>query len=278
MFRVKFWGVRGSIPLPGPNTIKFGGNTSCVEVDCGSEIVIIDGGTGLRPLGLDLIQRGAITNGRTLSIFFSHVHWDHIQGFPFFRPAFMPDVRINLYGSKHSDIDIETSLRGQMVAPHFPLRLRDMPSKISFKGIGMDETIQAGPATVTSVELVHPNGAIGYRVACEGKSIVYFSDHEDPDAPDQRLMDFAQGADILIYDAMYTPDEYSGADGGGGRKGWGHSTWKKGTDFARRADIKQLILFHHGRADDQITKIEALAREEFPNTTAAYEGLEIRLA
>lgn len=277
--RIKFWGVRGSIPVPGPETLKFGGNTSCVEVDCDGEIIIIDGGTGLRPLGQSMMENGfGVGKGKKkISILFSHVHWDHIQGFPFFRPAFIAGVEVNLYGLKHSDTDIETALRGQMISPHFPIRLRDMPSRISFKELKAGQSVCVGEAVIRNVELNHPNGAFGYRIDFRGKSAVYLCDHEHSDDSEGRLVDFSKGADLLVIDSQYTPEEYSGADGGGGRKGWGHSTWKMGVDLVKKADVERLILFHHGREDTKIAEIESNAREQFSNTVAAYEGLEIFL-
>lgn len=275
--KIKFWGVRGSIPVPGPDTIKFGGNTSCVEVNCGDEIIVIDGGTGLRPLGLDLLQR-AIDNkkfNKKISILFSHVHWDHIQGFPFFRPAFNPEFKIHLYGSKHSDVDIECAVRGQMVAPHFPLRLRDMPSKISFKQLSGDETTHIGDILIKNLALNHPNGSFGYKIEHKNKSFVYLSDHEYSDESEQRLIKFAQNSSFIIYDSMYTPEEYSGSDGQGSRKGWGHSTWEYGVELAKAANVDRLVLFHHGREDNKVSEIESLAKKKFKNTIAAFEGLEI---
>ena len=148
--KVKFWGVRGSIPVPSPKTSKYGGNTSCVELNCDGKIIILDSGTGIRELGHDIISRNSVKNdGRyNLYMFFSHVHWDHIQGFPFFRPTFVPEFEINLYGARHSDVDIECALRGQMVAPYSPIRLSDMPARINFKGIKSGEVIQIGKIVI----------------------------------------------------------------------------------------------------------------------------------
>ncbi|MBI5184957.1 MAG: MBL fold metallo-hydrolase [Nitrospinae bacterium] len=278
MIKVKFWGVRGSIPVPGPETLKFGGNTSCVEVDCGGEIIIIDGGTGLRPLGQDMMANGfGSGKNKKLCIFFSHVHWDHIQGFPFFKPAFIAGAEVYLYGLKHSDTDIETALRGQMISPHFPIRLRDMPSRISFKELKADESVRVGEAVIRNVELNHPNRAFGYRVDFNGKSVAYICDHEHSDESEDRIAKFSKGVDLLIFDSQYTPEEYSGADGGGGRKGWGHSTWEMGVELVKETAAKRLALFHHGRDDVKVEEIESNAKKRFPGTVAAYEGLEICL-
>jgi len=277
--KVKFWGVRGSIPVPGPKTLKYGGNTSCVELNCDEKTIILDSGTGIRALGLDIEERNLVKENRKkdLYIFISHVHWDHIQGFPFFRPTFDPEFVINLYSSLHSDVDIECALRGQMVAPYFPIRLRDTPARMNFKVIKSGDVIQIGKIVVKNVTLNHPNGSFGYKIICENKSVAYISDHEHTENSKQRLVDFLKNTNLVIFDAHYTPEEYSGSDGDGGRKGWGHSTWMHGVELCREANIDQLILTHHGHEDTVIERIESMTQEKFSNTIAAYEGLEIDL-
>lgn len=278
--KVKFWGVRGSLPVPGPNTLRFGGNTSCVELNSDGKIIIIDSGTGIRALGLDIMNRDlAKENGKNeLYILFSHVHWDHIHGFPFFRPTFDPEFEINLYGSMHSGVDIECALRGQMVAPHFPIRLRDMPAMLNFNVINSGEVIQIGQIIVESISLNHPNESLGYKIIRKNKSVAYICDHEHSDESNQRLVAFLKNTNLVIYDAQYTPEEYSGSDGSRGRKGWGHSTWSNGVKLCREANVGQLVLTHHGHEDKIIEEIELLAQKEFQNTIAAYEGLEIDLS
>jgi len=275
--KIKFWGVRGSIPVPGSKTLKYGGNTSCVELHCDEKTIILDCGSGIRALGLDIEDRGFIKeNGKKeLYMFFSHVHWDHIQGFPFFRPAFDPEFEINLYSSLHSNVDIECALRGQMVEPYFPIRLSDMPARMNFKEIKSGEGVQIDKIVVKSVSLNHPGGSLGYKIICDNKSVAYISDHEYTEESRQRLVDFLNNTNMVIFDAHYTPEEYSGADGSSGRKGWGHSTWRHGVELCREANIDQLILTHHGREDCEIEKIELMTQKEFPNAIAAYEGLEI---
>ena len=277
--KVKFWGVRGSIPVPGAKTLKYGGNTSCVELHCDEKTIILDCGSGIRALGLDIEERGFVKESgkKELYIFFSHVHWDHIQGFPFFRPAFDPEFEINLYSSLHSNVDIECALRGQMVAPYFPIRLSDMPARMNFKEIKSGEDVQIDKIVVKSVSLDHPGGSLGYKIICDNKSVAYISDHEYTEESRQSLVDFLNNTNMVIFDAHYTPEEYSGAVGSGGRKGWGHSTWRHGVELCRDANIDQLILTHHGREDLEIEKIELMTQKEFPNAIAAYEGLEIDL-
>ncbi len=277
--KVKFWGVHGSIPVPGSGTLKYGGNTSCVELSSGGKTIILDSGTGIRELGLDIVNRNKVNGHRSydLSVFFSHVHWDHIQGFPFFKPIFMPEFEIDLYGPSHSDVDIESALRGQMVAPHFPIQLTDLQARINFKEINSGEIIQIGQMSIENVSLDHPHGALGFKITCENKSVAYICDHEHINESKQRLVKFLKNTDQLIFDSHFTPAQYSGSNGNGGRKGWGHSTWVQGVELCREADINQLILTHHGSEDNIVEEMEFQAQKEFRNTVAAYEGLELSL-
>jgi len=230
-------------------------------------------------LGLDLEKRDCIKENRKkkLYVFFSHVHWDHIQGFPFFRPTFDPEFEINLYSSLYSDVDIECVLNGQMVAPYFPIRLKDLSAKMNFNEIKSGEAVQIGKIVVQSISLNHPGGSLGYKIICENKSVAYIIDHEHTEESKQRLVNFIKNTNQVIFDAHYTPEEYSGSDGYGGRKGWGHSTWKDAVALCREANADQLILTHHGHEDIEIERIELEAQKEFRNTIAAYEGLEIDL-
>ncbi len=278
--RVKFWGVHGSIPVPGPQTLKYGGNTSCVEFNGDGKTVIFDSGTGIRALGLDIVNRDGLKGGKNnhLSIFFSHIHWDHIQGFPFFKPIFVPEFEIDLYGPIHSNVNIESALRGQMVAPHFPIQLKDLSAQIYFKGIRNGEKVSIGNLEVENVLLNHPHGAFGYKITCENKSVAYICDHEYSDESKDRLLKFLKNTNQLIYDSHFTPEEYSGSDGNGGRKGWGHSTWMHGVKLCEEANVNQLILTHHGSEDKIVDELESQAQKVFRNTIAAYEGLEINLS
>ena len=275
--KVKFWGVRGSIPISNPKNLKYGGNTSCVEVNCDDKTIILDSGTGIMPLGYDIMAGNLVkrSKNKCLYIFFSHVHWDHIQGFPFFRPAFDSEFEINLYSSLHKDIDIESALRGQMSPPFFPIHLKDMSASMNFKNIKSGENVQIGNVAVESILLDHPDGSLGYKITCENKSVAYISDHEHTEKAKQRMVDFLKGTNLVIFDAHYTPEEYSGSDGNGGRKGWGHSTWEDAIALCREAKIDQLALTHHGREDSGVDRIELEAQNGFRNTIAAYEGLEI---
>lgn len=277
MIRTTFWGVRGSIPTPGPQTNHFGGNTSCVEVDCGGTRIIFDAGTGIRQLGATLAKKAPLT----LHIFFSHVHWDHIQGFPFFVPAFTPGNTLHLYGAANSRGTIETAMAGQMEAPNFPVKLSDLPSTLVFHDVAPGQTIEVAPdVTVTAAAGTHPGGVLVYRVDHAGSSVVYATDTEHkPGRLDRRIVELAKGADIFIYDSMYTPEEYDGCVSGTPRVGWGHSTFEAGGAIAKAAGVGQYVLFHHDPDQDDaaVREKERRAREVFENAMCAYEGLVLEL-
>ena len=277
MIRIKFWGVRGSVPVPGPGTVKTGGNTSCVEVRCGKHLIILDAGTGIRMLGNELFKEGRIE----AHIFISHVHWDHIQGFPFFGPAFIKDNKFFLYGGKNVTTTLEEALYGQMNYPNFPVMIKDLPSGIAFNDLDEGEVITIGDneVMVNNVKLNHPNGVYSYRIDHGGSSLVYATDTEHYATPDSKLIEFARGADLLIYDAQYFPEEYTGESGGGSKVGWGHSTMVEGARVAKEAGIKKLVLFHHDpmHTDDLIDEKERRAKEHFENSIAAREGMVIEL-
>lgn len=277
-FRVRFWGVRGSIPVPGPGTVEIGGNTSCVEVRCGSAILIFDGGTGLRLLGNSLLREMPLT----AHLFFSHVHWDHIQGFPFFTPAFIRGNKIHLHGGLNVSRTLEETLAGQMDYPSFPVHLTEMGAAMTFRDLYEGEVVTIGPGNdvrVTNARGNHPNGVYAYRIEHEGKAVVYITDSEHYAIVDPKLKRLATGADVLIFDAMYTPEEYAGEVGGGPKTGWGHATFVAGCELAKAAGVKQLVLHHHdpNQTDAMVKEKERRARELFPNTIAAREGTVIEL-
>ncbi len=279
--RITFWGVRGSIPTPGRDTAEIGGNTSCVEVRAGKLALVLDGGTGLRLLGQKLLKEMPVT----AHIFFSHVHWDHIQGFPFFAPAFVPGNTIHLYGGNDVSRTLEETLAGQMDYPSFPVQLGQMGAQMKFRDMreGQVVTLDDGEGhelTVRTTRGNHPNGVWCYRFEHRGRSAVYATDTEHYSVIDERLVKLSKGVDVLIYDAMYTPEEYAGTAGTGGSKvGWGHSTIDEAAKLAKAAGVKQLVLFHHdpGQNDAAVREKERRTREWFPNTIAAYEGLTLEL-
>jgi phosphoribosyl 1,2-cyclic phosphodiesterase len=276
--RIKMWGVRGSIPTPGPSTVEFGGNTSCYEVRAGDTLLILDGGTGLRLLGQELLRQMPFEAW----MFFSHVHWDHIQGFPFFTPAFVRGNVIHMHGGLNVSRTLEETLAGQMDYPSFPVHLSEMGAKMTFHDLYEGEEIHVGAkqdVRVTNARGNHPNGVYAYRFDHGGKSVVYVTDSEHYAIVDPKLRRLAAGADVLIFDAMYTPEEYSGEVGGAAKTGWGHATYVAGVELAKAAGVKQLVLHHHdpNQTDAMVREKEQRARELFPATIAAREGLVIDL-
>ncbi|ACB00375.1 MULTISPECIES: MBL fold metallo-hydrolase [Cyanophyceae] len=275
-FKIKFWGVRGSIPCPGRETVRYGGNTSCVEMCAGNQRLIFDGGTGLRLLGEALVAESAPIAAH---LFFSHSHWDHIQGFPFFTPAFQPQNRFNIYGVTADDeIPIQKRLHDQMLHPNFPVPLQVMRAELNFVALALGETVSLGEVRVTNGPLNHPGGAVGYRVDWQGLGVAYITDTEHyGDRLDDQVLRLAQGADVLIMDATYTDEEYH--DPRHSKVSWGHSTWQEAVKVAQAANVKQLILFHHdpSHGDDFLDGVQAAAQAIFPRTAIAQEGKTIIL-
>lgn len=299
--KVTFWGVRGSIPSPGKMTADVGGNTSCVSVETDDGMLIIfDAGTGIRLLGLELMKHGFAQGGKTGHIFFSHTHWDHIQGFPFFTPAFVgakdeqkrsiPEKTntFHLYGAKKVFERLENTLRGQMEYQYFPIGLDGMGGEIHFHEL-QETALCIGQNLIVPQHLNHPNGVLSYRLESgNGQKIVAYAtdtEHYRDGELDVNVLKIAEQADIFIYDAMYTPEEYAGKPDNNTlsfkapRFGWGHSTWLEGTRLAQAAQAKQLILFHHDpeHSDEFLRGMERQARQVFPNTRIAFEGLTIEI-
>ena len=273
---IRFWGVRGSVPAPGPATAAVGGNTSCVELRLGDETIILDAGTGLRGLGERLLAAGRPVQA---SMLFSHVHWDHIQGFPFFTPVFRPGTELTLYG-RPDEGSLEAAMRRQMTWPSFPVEIDALPSRLRYGDFELERPFRVGSALVRAARLNHPNGVIAYRIEAGGRAVVYATDTEHHgDRVDRNLVALAEDADVLIYDAQYTPEEYSGVIGPS-RTGWGHSTWVEGVRVARAAGVGSLVLFHHDPTHDDaaVAAIERAAQSILPGTVAAREGLTIHLA
>ena len=273
-FQIRFWGVRGTMSTPGPGTLKYGGNTSCVEVRCGDRLFILDSGSGIRELGAKL------SNDENLDavLLFSHLHWDHIFGFPVFRPLYVPGNRFEIYGERKNDVSLEEHISRMMSFPYFPVPLDVMRAEKNFHDIDAGETLRFGDVTVKTSPNNHPMGCLAYRFEYRGKSFIYATDTEHYAAPDPVLLEAAANADILIYDANYTDEEYSG-EVGFPRTGWGHSTWQEGCKMAEAAGVGRLLLFHHDpeHNDDFMDDIERKAIDRFKNTVAAREGMVIDL-
>jgi phosphoribosyl 1,2-cyclic phosphodiesterase len=259
-----FWGVRGSVPTPVADNLGFGGNTACLTIGYADQpLLIFDAGTGIRALASTLADEAHF------HLFLTHFHWDHIQGIPFFTPIQHPDCTATIH-SNAEPADLERILAAQMRPPYYPIA---MSGNLSYQLIDTPGT-RIGDLLIRPFPLHHPNGATGYRIEATDATIVYASDHEHGDAAaDATLHDYAHLADILIYDAQYTPAEYKH------RRGWGHSTWREAVQLARSARVKQLILFHHdpSRTDQQLAQIVRDAQAEFEATIAAKEGWSIKL-
>lgn len=269
---MRFWGVRGSIACPGPATERYGGNTSCIEVRCDDRLLVFDGGTGLRPLGLSLPDSDPLE----LDHFYSHTHWDHIVGVPFFCPAYRANCTIHVHaGHLAGQGGIETALRQAMSEPLFPVPLDVFHAVIDFSDFNPGDTLDLGDGiTVRTAPLNHPNGATGYRVEFDGKSICYVTDTEHvPGSPDGNILGLIKDTDLVIYDSTYTDEEFPQY------VGWGHSTWQEGVRLCQAAGAKQLAIFHHdpGRDDDALDRIGANAAGRFAGAFVARERETIYL-
>jgi phosphoribosyl 1,2-cyclic phosphodiesterase len=256
--RVTFWGVRGSVAVSGGGFLRTGGNTSCVEVEHEGARLVLDGGTGLAALGASLGR------GSEAFLLFTHVHWDHIQGVPFFGPAFDPSARLCFVGAP----GLQEALNNQMCPPSFPVGMDSFRAQTSFREILAEQPVELGPFRVTAAEMTHPNGVLCYRISAGGRSVVFATDVEHGDRLDPRLVRLAEGADLLIHDAQYTEAEYAS------RRGWGHSTWEQAVSVARQACAARVALFHHDptRDDSQLAVIESIAAQRHVTAFAAREG------
>ncbi len=275
-FSVHFWGVRGSIATPGVGTVRYGGNTPCVEVRCHGKRVIFDGGTGIRALGQHLIPEMPVTG----HIFFTHSHWDHIQGFPFFIPAFIKGNSFDIYGRiAPNGATLQERLEDQMLHPNFPVPLRIMGSTMNFHNVEVGEKVDLGDGvTVETGMLNHPGEATGYRVSWGDQSAVYATDTEHfSDRPDYNLIHLARNADVLVLDATYSNDQYYSTTSS--KIGWGHSTWQEAIKIAEAANVKTLVLYHHDplHDDDYLDEIGNQAKEKFPGVLMAREGMVLNI-
>jgi phosphoribosyl 1,2-cyclic phosphodiesterase len=285
--RVRFWGTRGSVPTPGPTTVRYGGNTSCVELrtDSGA-FFIFDSGTGIRELGLQLARQGGPVSAHLM---LGHTHWDHISGFPFFSPAFVPGNHLLIYGARDLDRPLRDVLAGQMHYTYFPVPLGTLRADIDFRELE-EGALEIEGATVRTHYLNHTAVCMGYRIEADGASVAYVTDHEPYSVvgngarvgfrgADRRLIDFVRGADLLIQDAQYTPDEYAA------HRGWGHGSTDYVTDVGVESGARRVALFHHEptHADDDIDRMveycraRARAAGSQVEVFAAAEGSEINL-
>jgi phosphoribosyl 1,2-cyclic phosphodiesterase len=242
-------------------------------VCCGDARFILDAGTGIRRLGDSLLAKGQLD----ATLLLSHLHWDHIQGLPFFVPAYLPSTRLEIVGAG-GGCSLRAVLGAQMTAPVFPVRLDELAADLRLREVKSGDAFDVGEAHVRVARLNHPGGVLAYRIDYAGKSVVYATDTEHYACVDPVLRNLAEGADVLIYDSQYTPEEYRG-DSGRSRLGWGHSTYVAGAEVARAAGVGRYVLFHHDpqRSDAGVAAVERAAQELFPASVAAREGMEIGL-
>lgn len=295
--KIRFWGTRGSIPTPGKDTVRYGGNTPCVEVRLQNDnLVVFDAGTGIRALGDSLIATGESLKAYLV---ISHPHWDHIHGFPFFKPLFISGNEFTIIGAESRNLKLRQMISDQMDKVYFPIQLNELKAKIKFHPV-RGAAIPVFGATLSSLYVNHPAFALGYRLDVGNRSMVYISDNEPFDRevaqsvknvdrkiiaeyikvkgdPNQRIFDFCRGADILIHDTTYTPEEYVN------HVGWGHSHYLFSLKIADEARVKRLVLFHHEQthSDDKIDEIVSKCEREIRTRNyrfhciAAAEGMEL---
>ena len=268
-FLVRFWGVRGSIATPGPATARYGGNTSSIEIRCGKRLILLDAGTGIRELGNQLLADAPLD----ADLFFTHTHFDHVCGLPFFKPLFQPRNTFRLWaGHLGSGMTLQRVLREFMMAPLFPVPPEVFKANMEYRDFPGGETLAPAPGIVLRTAVLnHPDGAVGYRIEYRGRSVCYVTDTEHvPGSPDRNVLALIEGADVVIYDCMYTDEEYTRA-----YVGWGHSTWQEAVRLCRSARVKRLVVFHHDpdHDDDRLDGIGREVAAAMPEAVLAREGL-----
>ena len=271
-FSIKFWGTRGAVSSPTRESVKYGGNTACVEVQCGSRILILDAGSGFRLLGLDLQERKI----SDLDLLFTHFHYDHICGLPFFAPLYNSDTKMRIW-SGHLDRKDATreSIKDYMVHPFFPVGTEVFNAQIEYTDFTSGDDLSLGDGIeIRTCELNHPGGATGYRIDFDGRSLCYITDTEHrPEGMDDNILQLIEGADMMIYDATYADSEYPNFID------FGHSTWEQGIRLCKAANVAKFGLFHHrpSRTDDKLDQIEQEAKSVFAGSFATLDGLELEL-
>jgi phosphoribosyl 1,2-cyclic phosphodiesterase len=271
---VRFWGVRGSTPTPQAENLRYGGNTSCVEVRLGDAIYVFDCGTGFRQLGQQL-SREYQNKPVQAHIFVSHFHWDHIQGIPFFFPLYEHAGNGFVFHASARTRSLERVMEEQMAVPYFPVNMSEMKAKRDFFNIEEGRTQLDDGVAVTAQWLNHPQGCLGFRLESSQGTLVYATDNEPGDPLfDKNVRKLAAGADVLIYDSQYLPEEYEAR-----KRGWGHSHWREAVNIVMESGAKELVLFHHDPDHDDrcIDQVVQEARNYYPRVRAAAEGLELKI-
>jgi len=298
--KIRFWGVRGSIPCPGPGTVKYGGNTPCIELRINNRLIIIDAGSGIRELGNYLLANDMKEGPLETSIYLTHTHWDHIMGFPFFTPLYIPSTKLQVYGPvSHEQHSLASIVGGQMTYLYFPVRQEELAAQVTYTNLKEDRFELDDSLILTTKYLNHPVLCLGYRFECQGKIFCtaydtepfrnLFAVPEDDPSYDPMLTEegnavateqnallesFFKDADVLVQDAQYTRSEYEN-----GKQNWGHTDMEHAIDAARRANVKKLILFHHDpmRNDDQMDTLAADLQNNNMEIIFAREGMEIEI-
>ena len=279
--KIKIWGCRGSLPTPGMNTIRYGGNTTCIEIDLDDgTMVIVDAGSGIRKLGRELLKRQNITE---IYLFFTHAHWDHLMGFPFFTPAYLSKYKIHIRGGPHAKRSLEKFLKHQMEAPYFPVPFNSMKAEFDFT-YGEPKNRKIGVAELIPIHLNHPNGGYGFKIIENDKCFVFLTDNELDFQHNEGLnkddyITFCKDADLIIHDAQYTNEEYKRTNG------WGHTTFSSATEMSITAGVKRFGIFHHDpeHTDDDMDRFIASCQRQIIQARSKVtcfgvkEGMEIIL-
>ncbi|MFQ5736697.1 MAG: MBL fold metallo-hydrolase [Thermodesulfobacteriota bacterium] len=274
------WGARGSIAVSGKEFTKYGGDTTCIEITSNAgDLIIIDAGTGIRPLGNKLMLEGR----KKINLLLTHAHWDHLSGFPFFKPIYHDDCEIKVYGPEQTQASLKGIISKTMASPYFPIELEDINAKITFRGMG-HKNYSIGSVRIETIPLNHPNQGVGYRIEEDGKSFVFLTDnelsfHHPTGLPYESYVRFARGADLLFHDAEYGREEYRETEG------WGHSVYEDTVKLALDAGAKALGLFHHNqdRTDKEVDRIAKACKKMIAEKGSKMEcfavaaGMEIKL-
>ncbi|MFL5772548.1 MAG: MBL fold metallo-hydrolase [Flavisolibacter sp.] len=274
--KVKFYGVRGSLPVCGPEFQRYGGNTTCIRIarEQANRIWIIDAGTGIRNLGKDFIREG--NKQKVINIGFTHFHWDHIQGLPFFAPAYDKDQIIGLMamGDERKYLNLKEIFSLQMQTNYFPVSLDSMGAQFQFLSLGSEETYYGVFAKAAPQYHQYPTGSYGLRLEDDSQVLVICTDLEHINGIDESIVELARNADLLIHDGQYTDEECIRC------RGWGHSSWRQAVEVAKRANVKKLVITHHDpdHDDDMLDSMERECQKEFPNSAFAKEGMEVDLS